>query len=104
MDGVKLVGEKDVMGSSWNSALMGAGAGARNAWKSGGVFNSATWIGDQGLAVNASTWSGSSFRTWSGRRWTGDIWSGRRWRWSSRSLAARRAWASRRVGASASSA
>jgi serine protease AprX len=92
MDGAKLAGEKDVMGSAWNSAQMAAGAGSRTAWKTGGVFNGATWVGDGGLAVDTSTWSGSWYEAWSGRTWSGPVWSGRTWSgrtWSGRTWSGR---------------
>jgi serine protease AprX len=67
MNGVTLVGEKDIFGNPWNTAAMSAAEEAGATW-SGGTFNGATWSG--------ATWSGA---TWSGATWSGATWSGGDW-------------------------
>jgi serine protease AprX len=65
--GVELNGEKDIFGTSFDSATWSALSLSGNTW-SGGTWNGNTWTGN--------TWSGN---TWSGNTWTGNTWSGNTW-------------------------
>jgi serine protease AprX len=82
MNGVPLVGEKDIFGNPWNTAAMSAAEELGATW-SGGTFNGATWSGAtwSGATWSGATWSGATWSgaTWSGATWSGATWSGATW-------------------------
>jgi serine protease AprX len=97
MDGVVLDGERDIMGSPFNTAEMALLEAQAKSW-SGGDWNAKTWSGEtwSGDAWEAKTWSGDSWsaktwsscvfssnvweaKTWSAKTWSGDSWSGASW-------------------------
>jgi serine protease AprX len=82
MNGVPLVGERDIFGKPWNSAAMAAAEEAGATW-SGGTYNGATWSGAtwSGATWSGATWSGATWSgaTWSGATWSGATWSGATW-------------------------
>ncbi|MGE0878697.1 MAG: S8 family serine peptidase [Acidimicrobiia bacterium] len=93
INGVELVGEKDIFGKAWNGAVWRPLSTAGRAW-TGGTWNGSRWTGDgwtgsrwTDAAWSGTTWTGSrwSSTAWTGNRWTGSRWTGSRWsgsRWS----------------------
>ena len=81
LNGVELVGEKDIFGKPFRAALMAALETAGHSW-SGGRWNGSNWTGS---SWSGSSWSGSSWSTlsWSGHSWSGSSWSGSSWSGSS---------------------
>ncbi len=76
-NGVTLTGERDVMGSAFDSAAMASLEAAGQSW-SGGAWNGQTWSGQSwsGQSWSGQSWSGQS---WSGQSWSGQSWSTRSW-------------------------
>jgi serine protease AprX len=96
MDGVVLIGERDIMGASWSGALTSLLTRNTRMWSAGGIFNGNQWIGDgftpDQVSVAGRTWGGRSWagRSWAGRSRAGTQWSGRSWAtttWNGRSWA-----------------
>lgn len=79
MGGIPLVGEKDVFGKTFDSAVW-ASLGTR--WN-GGTWNGSEWTGVSwsGLSWSGVSWSGLSWSgvSWSGLSWSGVSWSGVSW-------------------------
>ena len=87
MDGVDLVGERDIMTRAWDSCLLGGLAAALRAWGPDGSFNDAIWTGT-GFVTDTTSWAGTTWSgtTWAGTTWSGTTWSGKTWSgttWSS---------------------
>ncbi|HEV7677409.1 MAG TPA: S8 family serine peptidase [Candidatus Dormibacteraeota bacterium] len=80
--GISLTGEKDIFGSSFNSAAMAQLEAAGQSW-SGGTWNGQTWSGQSwsGQSWSGQSWSGQSWsgQSWSGQSWSGQSWSGQSW-------------------------
>ncbi len=78
LDGVQLVGEKDIFGHTWNASTWAASVKAGTSWNAGTYAGSnwtgSTWTTSQDWA--GRTWVGSS---WSGRTWVSETWAGRTW-------------------------
>ena len=76
-NGVILIGEQDIFGAPFSSALWAPLALSGSSW-SGGDWNGSSWSGSSwsGSSWSGSSWSGSS---WSGSSWSGSSWSGSSW-------------------------
>jgi serine protease AprX len=84
MNGVALDGERDIFGSTVDTAALAAAQAAGTSW-SGGTWNGVRWSGDDwtGIRWSGAAWSGCD---WTGVRWSSDNWSNGVWdgvRWSS---------------------
>jgi serine protease AprX len=81
-DGVKLDGETDIFGQSWNGSAWTADMWNGSAW-TGGVWNGSAWTGSAwtGSAWTGSAWTGSAWTgsAWTGSAWTGSAWTGSAW-------------------------
>jgi serine protease AprX len=78
LDGVELVGEKDIFGRAWNASAWAAASKAGTSW-SGGTYSGSVWTGSTWTATGdweGRSWVGSS---WTGRSWVSEDWSGRSW-------------------------
>ena len=98
INGVDLVGEKDIFGHVWNSTTWAKASAGGTSW-SGGSFLGNAWSGSTWTTAgwtdlkwthtdwNNLTWSSHlwSSESWDSHRWSGDNWSGAVWsshRWS----------------------
>jgi serine protease AprX len=76
LDGVPLVGEKDIFGNTFSTTAWAKASATHTTW-SGGKWMGVAWAGDGWDTSNGVlSWSG---RTWPGRAWSGGAWSGRKW-------------------------
>ncbi len=77
LDGVDLVGEVDIHGTSWSGTSWSTAAANGTSW-SGGDWNGTSWSGTSwsGTSWSGTSWSGTS---WSGTSWSGTSWSGTSW-------------------------
>ena len=77
MDGVDLVGEMDIHGTSWSGTSWSTASANGTSW-SGGEWNGTSWSGTSwsGTSWSGTSWSGTS---WSGTSWSGTSWSGTSW-------------------------
>ncbi len=78
LDGVQLVGEKDIFGRAWNANTWAAAVKAGASWN-GGTYTGSDWTGTTWTTSQdwaGRTWVGSS---WTGRTWISEDWSGRTW-------------------------
>jgi serine protease AprX len=96
MDGVVLLGERDIMGAAWTGALTALLTRDLRMWSGNGSFNGNQWIGEgftpDTVTAAGRAWGGRSWagRSWAGRSWAGSLWSGRSWAsrvWNGRSWA-----------------
>ncbi len=82
LNGVALVGEKDVLGGAYSAPALATARTAGGTW-SGGRWNGSTWTGGtwSGSTWTGATWSGATWSgsTWSGSTWTGSTWTGSTW-------------------------
>jgi serine protease AprX len=92
LSGVRLDGEREVFGHSWDAgasgrAMLAGGTWSDGAWE-GGTWSGGTWSGGTWSAGTWSggTWSGGTWSdgtwsdgTWSGGTWSGGTWSGGTW-------------------------
>jgi serine protease AprX len=78
LDGVELVGEKDIFGRNWDAAGWAAASKAGTSW-SGGTYSGNAWTGT--TWSSAGDWTGRSWvgSSWTGRSWVGEDWTGRSW-------------------------
>ncbi len=85
-NGVMLVGETDIFGKPFSTAVWAPLSAAGSSW-SGGTWNGSSWSGSSwsGSSWSGSSWSGSSWSgsSWSGSSWSGSSWSGNSWSGSS---------------------
>ncbi len=72
MDGVDLIGEQDIHGTSWSGTSWSMASANGTSW-SGGDWNGTSW---SGTSWSGTSWSGTS---WSGTSWSGTSWSGTSW-------------------------
>jgi serine protease AprX len=96
LNGVGLVGDRDIFGKPFNARAMATLEGADHSW-TGGRWNGSNWTGSSwsghswsGSSWSCSSWSGSSWSgsswsnlSWSGNSWSGSSWSGSSWSGSS---------------------
>ena len=77
MDGVDLIGEVDIHGTSWSGTSWSTASANGTSW-SGGDWNGTSWSGTSwsGTSWSGTSWSGTS---WSGTSWSGTSWSGTSW-------------------------
>ena len=74
--GVALTGEKDILGTPWNSAVQAAQIADGTVWTWDGKFNGVAWIGTAGYTADTTSWAG---KTWQGKTWQGNGWAGKSW-------------------------
>jgi serine protease AprX len=86
LDGIELIGSRDIFGHAFDAPGMAADEAAASSW-SGGMWNGSVWTGSSwsGSLWTSSTWTGSSWSgsSWSGSTWSGNSWSGSSWSGSS---------------------
>jgi len=87
MDGMDLVGEMDIHGTSWFGTSWSMASANGTSW-SGGDWNGTSWSGTSwsgtswsGTSWSGTSWSGTSWSgtSWSNQTWTGTSWSGTSW-------------------------
>ena len=78
LDGVELVGEKDIFGHAWNASTWANATKSATSW-SGGTYSGNAWTGT--AFSTAGDWSGRTWigSSWTGRTWISEDWSGRTW-------------------------
>jgi serine protease AprX len=84
-NGVNLIGERDIFGTTWNGSTWASAANAETAWNGGRWLThdmtGTCWCGSS-FAGSSSTWSRSSWRetSWTRSSWRDAYWSRSSWR------------------------